>query len=412
MKNIPFTKKQIEKLSLEHATPFYVYDEKAIRKNVVKFIKAFSWIDGFKEYFAVKACPNPAILQILKEERCGADCSSLGELILSEKVNIVGENIMFTSNDTPLKDYIKAKELGAIINFDDITHIPYFLKNVGNIGNVACCRYNPGNLKTGNIIIGVPEEAKFGMTKEQIFNAYKLLKQSGVTRFGIHTMVASNELDPLYFVDTAKILFELVIELEKELDITFDFINLGGGIGIPYKPEEKEVDYNLISVEIKKIYNKLFASRKKPLKIFVEMGRVITGPYGYLITSVKHIKNTYRKFLGTDASMADLMRSGMYGAYHHITVIGKENESAKTLFDVTGSLCENNDKFAINRELPKSTTTGDILVVHDVGAHGHSMGFNYNAKLKHAELLLQKDGSFKLIRRAETLDDYFATLDF
>ncbi len=410
MKTIPFSKKQIEKLEKKFKTPFYIYDEKAIRKNTKEFLEAFSWNTNFKEYFALKACPNPHILNILKQEGCGVDCSSMGELILAQKTKMTGEEIMFTSNNTPLEDFKKAKELGAIINFDDISHIPYFLENIGKVGEVACCRYNPGSLKKGNAFIGKPEEAKYGMTREQLFEAYDLLKKSGVKRFGLHTMVASNELNPMYFVETAKLLFELILEIEQKLNINFEFVNLGGGIGIPYKPTEKKVDFKLISREIKKIYKKMFISRKKQLNIYVEMGRMITGPYGYLVTKVLHKKNTYKNYIGTDASMADLMRPGMYGAYHHISILDNKNEIDKEIFDVTGSLCENNDKFAIDRRLPKNIEIGDLLVIHDVGAHGHAMGFNYNAKLRPAELLLKENGKFKLIRRAETLEDYFATL--
>ncbi len=412
MKTIPFSKEDMEKLEKKFKTPFYIYDEKAIRENTRKFLKAFSLNVNFKEYFALKACPNPHILNILKEEGCGVDCSSMGELILAQQVEMTNEEIMFTSNDTPLEEFKKAKELGAIINFDDISHIPYFLENIGEIGEIACCRYNPGPLKKGNVFIGKPEEAKYGMTKKQLFNAYKLLKNAGVKRFGLHTMVASNELDPMYFVETAKLLFELITEIEQKLNITFEFVNLGGGIGIPYRPKEKKVDYNLISREIQKIYKKMFISRKKQLNIYVEMGRMITGPYGYLITKVLHKKSTYKTYIGTNASMADLMRPGMYGAYHHISILGKPENKAikKEIFDVTGSLCENNDKFAIDRQLPQNIEIGDFLVIHDVGAHGHAMGFNYNAKLRPAEILLKENGEFKLIRRAQTLEDYFATL--
>jgi diaminopimelate decarboxylase len=412
--NVPFNEEQILKAaSVAGGTPFYLYDEVAIRKNVRKFIKAFSWIPNFKEYYAVKACPNPYILQILKEEGCGMDCSSLGELVLSKTVGIIGEDIMFTSNNTPVEDFKKAKSLGAIINFDDITHIPFFKKHVGNIGELACCRYNPGDAKKGNVIIGNPKDAKYGMTKEQLFDAYNMLKKSGVTRFGIHTMVASNELDPLYFVETAKILFETVLEIEEKVGITFEFVNLGGGIGIPYKPEDKKVDLNIISAEMKKVYDELFANREKPLNIVMEMGRMITGPYGYLITTVTHLKNTYKDYIGTDASMSDLMRPGLYGVYHHITILGKENDLHKEIFDVTGSLCENNDKFAIDRLLSVNVDYGDILVIHDAGAHGHAMGFNYNAKLRPAEIMWNSEtNTFKLIRRRQTLDDYFETLNF
>jgi len=410
MKTVPFTKRQIEDLAKKHPTPFHIYDQKAIEENLENFNKAFSWVPNFKEYYAVKACPNPEILKILHKHGAGADCSSMAELVIAEMVGLKGEEIMFTSNDTPAEEFQKARELGAIINFDDISHIPFFLESVGEIGEVACCRYNPGPLRSGNAIIGNPEEAKYGMTKEQLFSAYKMLKDAGVKKFGLHTMVASNELDPMYFVETAKMLFELVVEIEEKLGIEFDFVNLGGGIGIPYKPEDNKVDYNLISKEVQKIYNDMFSARKRPLNIVAEMGRMITGPYGYLVTTVQHLKHIYKDYIGLDASMSDLMRPALYGAYHHITILGKENETDLQKFDVTGSLCENNDKFAIDRLLPKNIERGDILVIHDTGAHGHAMGFNYNGKLRHAEFLLQPDGNFRIIRRAETLDDYFATL--
>ena len=414
---IPFTENHIlEASKIAGATPFYLYDEIAIRKNVKEFIEAFSWIPNFKEYYAVKACPNPYILQILKEEGCGTDCSSLGELVLSEAVGIIGENIMFTSNDTPIEDFKKAKKLGAIINFDDISHIPFFERHIGKIGELACCRYNPGDAKKGNPIIGNPKDAKYGMIKEQLFVAYQILKESGVTRFGIHTMVASNELNPMYFVETAKILFETVIEIEEKVGITFEFVNLGGGIGIPYKPEDKKVDLNIISSEMKKVYDQLFKNREKPLNIVMEMGRMITGPYGYLITAIKHKKHTYKNYIGVDASMADLMRPGMYDTYHHISFPQSTQyvDEQEGIFDITGSLCENNDKFAIDRKLPYiGFKISRFLIIHDAGAHGHAMGFNYNAKLRPAEILWNSEiNDFKLIRRKQTLTDYFETLNF
>lgn len=405
-KTLPFTEEQIFLLSEKYPTPFYVYDEEGIRDSAKKLINAFSWNPGFKEYFAVKAAPNPAILALLKEEGCGADCSSLPELLLAEQCGIIGEEIMFTSNDTPADEFVKAKELGAIINLDDLSHLAYFEKHAG-LPDLLSFRYNPGSARTGNSIIGKPEEAKFGLTKEQLFEGYKIAKEKGVTRFGLHTMLASNELDYQYFVETARMLFDLAIQIQKELGITLEFVNLGGGIGIPYRPEQKEIDLEVLSDEIKKLYE---TYNLKPLKLYMECGRYITGPHGYLVTKVRHFKNTYKNYVGLDASMADLMRPGMYDAYHHITVLGKENEAATKTYDVTGSLCENNDKFAIDRELPV-LEKNDILVIHDAGAHGHSMGFNYNGKLRPAEFLL-KDGHFTMIRRAETVEDYFATLNF
>ena len=411
-KTLPFSKSQIEKIIKKYPTPFYLYDERRIKENAKKLILAFSWAPGFKEYFAVKACPNPYILKILKGEGFGTDCSSLPELILSEKVGIIGENIMFTSNDTPAKEYQKAKELGAIINLDDISHIAYLEKHVEDLPALICFRYNPGPLRKGNAIIGKPEEAKYGLTKKQLFEAYKIVKDKWIKRFGLHTMIASNELNPNYFIETAKMLFDLVIEISKELKINFEFVNLGGGIGIPYKPEQEAVDLEIVSQGIKKAYEeKIIANGLHPLKIVMENGRMITGPYGYLVTTVLHKKEIYKNYIGLDASMANLMRPGMYGAYHHLTVLGKEHLPLDHTYDVTGSLCENNDKFAIDRKLPK-IERGDIVVIHDTGAHGYAMGFNYNGKLRSAEILLKENGEVELIRRAETIDDYFATLDF
>ncbi|MDG6244107.1 MAG: diaminopimelate decarboxylase [Methanolobus sp.] len=409
-KQLPFTKEKITEIIRDNPTPFHIYDEKGIIKNTRKLKDAFSELNGFKEYFAVKALPNPYVMKLLMSEGFGADCSSLAELLLAEKTGIVGENIMFSSNDTPAEDFIKARELGAIINLDDISHISY-LEEVAGLPDIICCRYNPGPLKEGNAIIGNPEDAKYGFTREQLFEGYRIMKDRGVKRFGLHTMVASNELDPDYFIETAKILFELIAELSRELDIHFEFVNLGGGIGIPYRPDQEPVPYDVIAKGVSEAYDEIIKGNDlHPLKIFLECGRVITGPYGYLVTTVRHLKHIYKDYVGTDACMANLMRPGMYDAYHHITVLGKENDEATKLYDVTGSLCENNDKFAIDRLLPE-VTRGDILVIHDTGAHGHAMGFNYNGKLRSAEILLRPDGSFVQIRRAETVDDYFATLD-
>lgn len=410
-KTLPFTKTQIIEIIKKYETPFHIYDQKAIVANANRLNKAFSWNKGFREYFAVKALPNPYILEILKRQGFGADCSSYAELILAEKVGFRGEDIMFTSNDAAAKEYIKAKALGAIINLDDISHIE-FLKRHAGIPSIICFRYNPGKLRTGNTIIGKPEEAKYGLTREQLFKAYKIVKQKGVKRFGLHTMVASNELNPQYFVDTANMLFDLVLEINKTLGIQFEFINIGGGIGIPYRQDQKAVNLELLSKEIEKLYKqKILNNKLGSLKIFMENGRMITGPYGYLVTTVLHKKDTYKNYVGLDASMANLMRPGMYGAYHHITILGKEKKQKTNLYDVTGSLCENNDKFAIDRKLPR-VDIGDILIIHDTGAHGHAMGFNYNGKLRSAELLLAPNGDAQIIRRAETVDDYFATLDF
>ncbi len=410
-KTLPFDKKKIEEIIETYPTPFHIYDEKAIIQNARALKNAFAWNNGFHEYFAVKATPNPFLMKILKKEGFGADCSSLPELMLAEEIGVVGENIMFTSNDTPANEMIKAKKLGAIINLDDITHIEFLEKTAG-LPDLVCFRYNPGELKEGNAIIGNPTDAKYGFTKKQLFEGYKMLKDKGVKRFGIHTMVASNELNPKYFIETAEILFKLVVEISKEIDIKFEFVNIGGGIGIPYKPEDAAVDLNIAGQGIKNAYEKIIKGNNMPdLKLYMECGRMVTGPYGYLVSTVRHIKTTYKTFVGLDSCMANLMRPAIYDAYHHITVVGKEDAPKDFTYDVTGSLCENNDKFAINRELPK-IEIGDLIVIHDAGAHGHAMGFNYNGKLRSSELLLREDGSVVEIRRAETEADYFATLDF
>ncbi|WP_206812180.1 diaminopimelate decarboxylase [Paradesulfitobacterium ferrireducens] len=411
-KTLPFNKEQLQQIIAEYGTPFHIYDEKAIRENARRLIKAFSWAPEFKEYFAVKATPNPYILNLLREEGFGADCSSLAELMLAEKVHILDENIMFTSNDTPAEEYQKARELGAIINLDDITHIDYLEKHAG-LPEILSFRYNPGPLREGgNDIIGKPEDAKYGLTKAQLFEGYKAAKAKGVQRFGLHTMVISNELDPNYFIGTANMMFDLALEIYQTLGIKIELINLGGGIGIPYRPEQGPVDLEYVGRGIKEAYeSKIVPGGLHPLKIAMESGRMITGPYGYLVATVLHKKDIYKHYVGLDASMANLMRPGMYGAYHHVTVMGKENAPHDHIYDVTGGLCENNDKFAVDRELPQ-IDIGDIVVIHDTGAHGHAMGFNYNGKLRSAELLLKEDGKVKLIRRAETIEDLFATLDF
>jgi len=410
-KKIPLSVDKLEKICQDFPTPFHLYDESAMRANAEELCRAFSWNEGFQEYYAVKAAPNPYLLKILADLGLGADCSSKAELILSQKAGILGENIMFTSNDTPVEDFKLAKELGGIINLDDFSHISFLEKHIG-LPELICFRYNPGPARTGNVIIGDPKEAKYGFTKEQLIEGYKLCKEKGVKRFGLHTMVASNELEEKFFVETANMLFDLVVEISKEVGITFEFVNLGGGIGIPYRPEETKVDYSKISQGVKAAYeSKIVAAGCGPLKIFLECGRVITGPYGYLVSKVLHKKSIYKEYVGLDSCMANLMRPGMYDAYHHITVAGKEDAEQTHTYDVTGALCENNDKFAIDRKLPE-INIGDTVIIHDAGAHGHSMGFNYNGKLRSAELLLRPDGEVVQIRRAETLDDYFATLDF
>jgi diaminopimelate decarboxylase len=407
----PLSKEQVQEIVQIYPTPWHIYDEQAIRENARKFYQAFSWVDGFKNFFAVKALPNPFILNILKEEGMGTDCSSLPELLLAEKVGITGEGIMFSSNDTPPEEWVKARELGGIINLDDISHIEALEQSAG-IPELICFRYNPGPLKEGNAIIGKPEEAKYGLTRDQIIEAYAIAKEKGAARFGLHTMVASNELNPDYFVETARMLFELVAEITEKTGVRLEFVNLGGGIGIPYRPGQVPVDLDAVSEGIKAAYEEVIeAQGLAPLRIVMECGRMITGPYGWLVTTVRHLKHIYRDYVGVDACMANLMRPGMYGAYHHITVLGKEDAELTNVYDVTGSLCENNDKFAVQRELPE-IVPGDIIAIHDTGAHGYAMGFNYNGKLRSAELLLRPDGSITKIRRAETPDDYFRTLDF
>jgi len=419
MRKIPFDKVKLEEIASKWPTPFHIYDAQGIRENAKRLRKAFSWNKGFREYFAVKAAPNPYLMKLLQEYDFGSDCSSMAELVLAEKVGNVGEKIMFTSNDTPAEEFLKAWELGAIINLDDITHWDFLKESLSAAGitadwagRVMCCRFNPGPLKGGNAIIGKPEEAKYGFTREQLFACYRQMKEAGVTRFGLHTMVASNELDPEYIIDTAKMLFDLVADLSCQIGIEFEFVNIGGGIGIPYRPDQKAMDLDRVGKGIESAYRESIVGRGlKPIRLYMECGRCITGPFGYLVSRVRHIKNTYRMYAGLDACMSNLMRPALYGAYHEIVVPGKENCGDTSVYDVTGSLCENNDKFAIQRVLPV-LERGDLVVICDAGAHGHAMGFQYNGKLRSAELLLESDGSVREIRRAETLDDYFATLDF
>jgi diaminopimelate decarboxylase len=410
-KTLPFTQAQLAEIIARYPTPFHIYDEAGIRHSARQLKQAFAWSKSFTNYFAVKALPNPSILRILKEEGFGADCSSLPELLLAERVGIIGTNIMLTSNETPAEEYRKAKELGAIINIDDISHIDFLEKNVG-LPDLISCRYNPGPQREGNAIIGNPKDAKYGLTYDQLFRAYAILKEKGVKRFGLHAMIASNELNPQYFIETANMLFDLVAALSQQIGITFSFVNLGGGIGIPYRPDQTAFDLGAFSRGVEALYqSKIMQNGLHPLQIVMECGRLITGPHGYLVTTALHQKETYKNYIGLDACMTNLMRPALYGAYHHITVVGKEQLSASHTYDVVGSLCENFDKFAIDRKLPK-IDTGDILVIHDTGAHGHSMGFNYNGKLRSAELLLRANGDIQLIRRAETIDDYFRTLEF
>jgi diaminopimelate decarboxylase len=407
-KTLPFSLEQIERITETYPTPFYLYDEAGLRASARALRQAFAWAD-FTEFFAVKATPNPYILKILRAEGLGADCSSLPELLLAELAGILGEQIMFTSNDTPAEEFRAARRLGAIVNLDDIAHLAYLARHAG-VPELISFRYNPGPQRSGNAIIGRPEQAKFGLTRAQLFEAYAQARDYGARRFGLHAMVASNELEPSYFVETAAMLFDLVGELSERVGVRFEFANLGGGIGIPYRPDQRPVDMAAVSVGIAGAYRAMIAGRGlAPLKLFMECGRLIAGPHGYLVSTVRHLKQTYKQFVGMDACMADLMRPGMYGAYHHISVLGKHDQPAEQLYDVTGSLCENNDKFAVDRPLP-AVEVGDRLVFHDAGAHGHAMGFNYNGKLRAAELLLRQDGEVVPIRRAETLEDYFATL--
>ena len=411
MRPLPFTKDQMERIVRDYPTPFHIYDAEGIRENVRKLQKAFAWNPGFREYFAVKALPNPIIMKLLHEEGCGMDCSSLTELMLSRAVGITGHDIMFSSNDTPAEEFELASEMGVLINLDDITHID-FLKAHGGSPKTICCRFNPGGeFMLGNTIMGNPGDAKYGFTREQIFEGFRRLMDEGAENFGLHAFLASNTTDDNYYPTLARQLFRLAVELKETLGANVTFINLSGGVGIPYRPYEKETDIAFIGSEVERVYQEVVRAAGMEISIFTELGRYITGPYGYLVTRAIHEKNTYKKYIGLDACACNLMRPAMYGAYHHITVLGKENAPLTQLYDVTGSLCENNDKFAVDRPLPK-IDIGDLVVIHDTGAHGFSMGYNYNGKLRSAELLLEKDGSVQMIRRAETPEDYFRTLDF
>ena len=413
MNKLPFvTKEKIEEITAQFPTPYHLYDEKGIRENAKTVKEAFSWNPGFREYFAVKACPNPALIQIMREYGCGCDCSSMTELMLSNALGCKGEDIMFSSNATPAEEYVYADKIGAIINLDDITHIEFLEKTIGHIPETISCRFNPGGLfKMSNGIMDNPGDAKYGMTTEQLFEAFRVLKAKGAKRFGIHAFLASNTVTNEYYPMLAKVLFELAVKLEKETGADIQFINLSGGVGIPYRPDQEPNDIRVIGAGVKAVYDEvLVPAGMGDVAIYTEMGRFMTGPYGCLVTKAIHEKHTYKEYIGCDACAVNLMRPAMYGAYHHITVMGKENEPCDHKYDVTCSLCENNDKFAVDRMLPK-IDIGDYLVIHDTGAHGYAMGYNYNGKLKSAEILLKEDGSFELIRRAETPKDYFATLD-
>ncbi len=412
MKKTFVTNEQLQKIVKEYPTPFHLYDEKGIRENARRLKDAFSWNKGFKEYFAVKATPNPFILKILQEEGCGTDCSSMTELMLSEALGFGEGEIMFSSNATPAEEFVKAREVNAIINLDDITHID-FLEKAAGIPETICCRYNPGGVfKISTSIMDNPGDAKYGFTKEQMFEGYKRLKELGVKNFGIHSFLASNTVTNEYYPTLAKILFELAVELKEKTGADIKFINLSGGVGIPYKPDQEGNDIKAIGEGVRKVYEEILVpAGMDDIAIYTELGRFMLGPYGCLVTTAIHEKHTHKEYIGLDASAVNLMRPAMYGAYHHITVMGKENLPCDHMYDVTGSLCENNDKFAIDRMLPK-VDIGDLLVIHDTGAHGFAMGYNYNGKLKSAEVLLKEDGSTELIRRAEKPEDYFATFDF
>lgn len=413
MSKIPFvTKEKIEEIVKSYPTPFHIYDEKGIRENAKAVKDAFAWNPGFKEYFAVKANPNPRLIQILNEYGCGCDCSSKTELMLSKAMGITGSNIMFSSNDTPAEEYAYAAELGAIINLDDITHIEFVENILGKLPETMSCRFNPGGVfKMSNGIMDNPGDSKYGFTTEQMFEGYRIMKEKGVKNFGIHSFLASNTVTNEYYPMLAKQLFELAVKLKEETGAHIRFINLSGGVGIPYLPEQTPNDIKAIGEGVRKAYEEILVpAGMGDVSIFTEMGRFMMGPYGQLVTKAIHEKHTHKEYIGVDACAVNLMRPAMYGAYHHITVLGKENEPCEFKYDVTGSLCENNDKFAIDRMLPK-IEKGDYLVIHDTGAHGFSMGYNYNGKLKSAELLLKEDGSVELIRRAEKPSDYFATLD-
>lgn len=406
----PFvSKEKLDEIIAGHPTPFHLYDERGIRETAQRLRRAFAWNSRFKEYFAVKATPNPVILRILGEEGCGVDCSSLTELMLAEASGFRGRDMMFSANAVPAEDFRLARAIGAIINLDDITHIDFLEKN-GGIPGTICCRYNPGEFKIHNRIMDDPREAKYGFTREQLLEGFLRLRGKGAREFGLHSFLASNTLTDEYYPALARVLFEMAAWLKSETGIAVSFINLSGGVGIPYHPDEAPNDIDRIGALVGEAYREIMVPNgMSDTAIFAELGRFMLGPHGLLAATVLHEKNTYKRYLGLDACAANLMRPAMYGAYHHITVMGKEDEPAVETYDVTGSLCENNDKFAAGRRLPR-VEVGDVLVIHDTGAHGFSMGYNYNGKLRSAELLLRTDGSVQLIRRAETPEDYLATL--
>ena len=410
----PFvTLEQLREIEKTYPTPFYIYDERGIRENAARLKQAFSWNKGYKEYFAVKATPNPFLLNILKDMGCGTDCSSMTELMMSRACGFSGSDIMFSSNDTPPEEFAYAEKLGAIINLDDITHIQCLEETLGHIPETISCRFNPGGLfKISNDIMDNPGDSKYGMTAEQIGQAFKILKEKGAKHFGIHAFLASNTVTNEYYPMLAKILFELAVKLKEETGVHIAFINLSGGIGIPYRPDQEPNDILIIGDGVRRVYEEILVpAGMEDVALCTELGRFMMGPYGALVTKAIHEKHTYKEYVGVDACAVNLMRPAMYGAYHHITVMGREDEPCTRMYDVVGSLCENNDKFAIDRMLPE-IRKGDLLFIHDAGAHGFAMGYNYNGKLKSAELLLKEDGTVEMIRRAETPEDYFATFDF
>ncbi len=413
MEKKPFvTKEQLQEIIKTYPTPFHLYDEKGIRENAKAVKEAFAWNPGFREYFAVKATPNPYLMKILNEYDCGMDCSSMTELMLSQGIGVTGEYIMFSANETPAEEYAYANKLGAIINLDDFTHIEFLEGIVGELPKTMSCRYNPGGIyQLSNGIMDNPGDSKYGMTKAQLFEAYKILKDKGVERFGLHSFLVSNTTSNDYYPTLARTLFELIVEIKNELGICINFVNLSGGVGIPYKPEDIPNDIRIIGEGVRKVYEEvLVPNGLGDVAIYTEMGRFMMGPYGCVVTTAIHEKHIYKEYIGVDACAANLMRPAIYGAYHHITVAGKEDAPCDHMYDIVGSLCENCDKFAVDRMLPQ-IDKGDILVIHDTGAHGFAMGYNYNGRLRSAELLLKEDGSTQMIRRAETARDYFATFD-